>query len=420
MDFHDCIVLYGPELTPYRCDRFQTKGDTIHAIDLQEPCQSIDNGALVIIPGLINSHTHMGDACLPDGATGMTLEQGFFRPNGYKYQELAKRSEAEHYAHIANHLRYMARTGTVCHIDFREQGEYGSQLLRRASAETGVRSVVLGQFEELPFTAEELTANEASLSDEAIAMLKAILQVADGFSESTMNDLTDPAWKQIREITQQQNKLRAIHCLENSGYREESIRITGRGDLARALDFYKPDLVIHATVADASEIEQLSANAVNVVLNPRANSNLGLPFAPIAQLMTSNANCLLGTDNGLLNSPNLFAELDFTYKVAKSQFGNAIAPDPTDVLKMATSNIKGVIDTGTYGYLAPGLPADFVVLNFHQPHLRATRHIVASVVTRVTPDDVLATVRQGQVLFSTPDFDIAKRDIKCSRKTDRL
>ena len=408
MNFQDCIVLYGPDLVPYRCDRFQVKGDTIHSIELREPCRSINSGALVIIPGLINSHTHMGDACLPDGATGMTLEQGFFRPNGYKYRELAKRSEAEHYAHIADHLRYMARTGTVCHIDFREQGAYGSQLLRRASTETGVRSVVLGQFEELPFTAEELTANEARLGQEAIATLQAILQAAEGFSESTMNDLTDPAWQQIYEITQQQHKLRAIHCLENAGYREESIRITGRGDLARALDLYKPDLVIHATVANASEIERLSTDAVNVVLNPRANSNLGLPLAPIAQLLTGNANCLLGTDNGLLNSPNLFAELDFTYKIAKSQFGNATEPDPADVLKMATSNIQGVIDADTYGYLAPGLPADFVVLNFHQPHLRASRHIVASVVTRVTPDDVLATVRQGQVLFSAPDFDMAE------------
>ncbi|MEM9163981.1 MAG: amidohydrolase family protein, partial [Cyanobacteria bacterium P01_F01_bin.4] len=230
MHLQNCIVLYGPDLTPYWCDRIQIAGDTIQSIDLREPCQSIDDGALVIIPGLINSHTHMGDACLPDGATGMTLEQGFFRPEGYKYRELAKRSEAEHYPHIANHLRYMARTGTVCHIDFREQGEYGSQLLRRASVETGVRSVILGQFDTLPFTPAELRANQVGLGEDEIATLQSLLTVADGFSESTMNDLTDGAWQEIYDITQQQGKLRAIHCLENEGYRKESLRITGRGD----------------------------------------------------------------------------------------------------------------------------------------------------------------------------------------------
>ncbi|MEM9006635.1 MAG: amidohydrolase family protein [Cyanobacteria bacterium P01_F01_bin.86] len=399
MEFNDCILLYGPDLEPFWCDRVRIQGDTIQAIDRREPCQSIDHGALVIMPGLYNSHTHMGDACLPDGATGLTLEEGFFRPDGYKYRELAKRSEAEHYQHIANHLRYMARTGTLCHIDFREQGEYGSRLLRRASEETGVRSVILGQFNTLPFTDAQLQLNQEGLSEGAIAELEGILTVADGFSESTMNDLTDPAWQQIRELTQKAGKWRAIHCLENDGYRDMSLHIAGRGDLIRAIELYQPDLVIHATVANDAEIALLSEHRVNVVLNPRANTNLGLPLAPLAKLMDSQTNLLLGTDNGLLNSPNLFAELDFTYKAAKSQFGDAVRPDPAAILKMATSNIRGVLDEDTYGYLEPGLPADFVVLDCTQPHLSASRHLLASIITRVTPADILKTVHQGHTLY---------------------
>lgn len=404
LEIKDCVVFYGPELTPYWCDRIVISGDTIQTIDRRNPCQSIDEGALVLIPGLINSHTHMGDSCLPDGATGLTLEEGFFRPHGYKYRELAERSEVEHLTHIEAHLRYMARTGTVCHVDFREQGLYGTQLLRQASESTGVRSVILGQFDALPFDGAALTANSERLNEGAIAPLQTLLDQADGFSESTMNDLTDPAWQQIYKLTQERDKLRAIHCLENDGYRSESLRITGRGDLERALDLYHPDLVIHATVANTEEQRLLSDHRVNVVLNPRANCNLGLPLAPIARLLGSEANLLLGTDNGLLNSPNLFAELDFTYKIAKSQFGDAVQPHPADILRMVTSNLRSVIDDEIYGYLAPGLPADFVVLNFHQPHLRASRHLVASAVTRVTPADILGTFRQGKALYVAPSL----------------
>lgn len=346
----------------------------------------------------------MGDSCLPDGATGMTLEEGFFRPNGYKYRELAKRSEEEHLFHIANHLHYMARTGTVGHIDFREQGVYGSQLLRRAAEQVGIHSIILGQFNTLPFTEHELQQNQASLSPAAIAELESILSVADGFSESTMNDLTDHAWVQIREIAQRHNKLCAIHCLENENYRETSVAITGRGDLDRAIDLYQPDLVIHATVANDIEIAMLSNHRVNVVLNPRANANLGLPFPPVAKLIESDANLLLGTDNGLLNSPNLLAELDFTYKLAKSQFGDAVRPGPQAILKMATSNVGLALKNNVYGYLEKGLPADFVLLDFTHPHLRASRNILASIVTRVTPDDVLATVRQGHYLYRSEHY----------------
>ncbi|MDX2240951.1 MAG: amidohydrolase family protein [Leptolyngbyaceae cyanobacterium bins.302] len=397
-DIRNCIVLYGSELEPYWCDRFSVEGDTIRQIDRVEPCQTLDRGALVIIPGMYNSHTHMGDSCLPDGATGMTLEEGFFRPNGYKYRELAKQSEAAHLEQIANHLHYMARTGTIGHIDFREQGAYGCQLLRRASEQTGVRSIILGQFNTLPFEDAELQQNQASLPKTAIAELEHMLAIADGFSESTMNDLTDAAWTEIRQLTQRQRKLRAIHCLENEGYRIVSLAITGRGDLERAIDLYDPHLVIHATVANEAEIALMSQQRLNVVLNPRANANLGLPLPPIAQLLNSEANLLLGTDNGLLNSPNLLAELDFTYKVAKSQFGDAIRPDPRQILKMVTSNLRSLLPD-VYGYLDTGLPADFVVLDFTKPHLRRSRHIPASIVTRVTPDDVLATFRQGKALY---------------------
>lgn len=405
VELTNCVVLQGPDLIPYWCDRFITQGDTIQTLERTAPCSTLEAGALVVIPGLYNSHTHMGDSCLPDGATGMTLEQGFFRPHGYKYRELAKQSDADHLAHIVAHLQYMARTGTIGHIDFREQGEYGSQLLKRASEATGVRSVILGQFDSVPFTEAQLQHNQESLSNEAFAELEKILAIADGFSESTMNDLTDAAWSQIYDLTAATGKRRAIHCLENEGYREVSLAVTGKGDLERAIALYHPDLVIHATVANADEIALLSDHRLNVVLNPRANANLGLPLPPIASLMQSEANLLLGTDNGLLNSPNMLAEMDFTYKVAKSQFGNAIHPDPATVLKMATSNIRGFLGGDTYGYLEEGLPADFVVLDFTHPHLRASRHIPASIVTRVTPEDVVMTVRQGKTLYCHPQWD---------------
>ncbi|MEP1080150.1 hypothetical protein NDI52_32830 [Leptolyngbya sp. PL-A3] len=69
LDLRDCIVLEGPELIPHRCSRFVVEGDVVQRMDLQEPCGAIAHGSLVIMPGMYNSHTHMGDSCLPDGAT---------------------------------------------------------------------------------------------------------------------------------------------------------------------------------------------------------------------------------------------------------------------------------------------------------------------------------------------------------------
>ena len=400
-----CIVLWGADLVPHHCARFAWSDDTITELVIGAPAPVVDDGAIVVIPGLYNSHTHMGDSALPDGATGLTLEQGFFRPAGYKYRELAKLEPTEHLARVTAHLRYMAATGTVCHLDFREQGPAGSRLLRAASAATGVESMILGQFNGVPFDAPTLEANTAPLPAEHRAELEAMLAVADGFSESTMNDLTDTAWQEIRDLTTRLGMRRAIHCLENFGYRDVSLARTGRGDLIRALELYDPDFVVHLTVADAAEIALLVARGKTGVLNPRANANLGLPLPPIADLLRAGANLLLGTDNGLLNSPSMLAELDFTYKVAKSQFGDALSPDPVTILRMATSNAHACLGGDHFGRLEKGLPASFVALDFNAGHLRHSRHTVGSVVTRVTPADVLATFHRGRELYRRSDFD---------------
>ena len=398
---NDVIVLLGPDLEPWICRSFEWSMDTIVGIERVEPVLAIEKGARVIIPGLCNSHTHMGDSCMPDGATGLTLEQGFFRPNGFKYRRLAEISREEHLPHVVNHLRYMARTGTVAHIDFREQGPEGSELLREASRLSGVDSVILGQFSGVPFDEAALDANVAALPRESRRELDAILAAADGFSESTMNDLTDTAWAEIRDVTRSLGKLRAIHCLENGGYRDVSLARTGTGDLARALKVYDPDLIVHMTVAEAPEVALLADSGKSAALNPRANANLGLPMPPVRALLDAGVNLLLVTDNGLLNSPNLFAELDFTYKLAKSQYADAVRPDPLEILRMATSNVGKLLGDRHRGYLEAGLPATFVVLDFHQPHLRASQHIPASIVGRVTPEDVLATFRAGQPLYKS-------------------
>ena len=400
----DCVVLIGPDLVPHRCSRFAWSQDTITAIEGGAACDSLDDGALVVIPGLYNGHTHVGDGALPDGATGLTLEEGFFRPHGYKYRELAKLDPTEHQAHLESTLQFMARTGTIAHLDFREQGTAGADLLRAASKSVGLQSIILSQFENSPFDDDALDQNEASLPPDHRAELQTLLSVADGFSESTMNDLTDPAWSEIKSVTRAMDKLRAIHCLENAGYRNLSLQRAGRGDLIRALELLDPQLIIHLTAANSDEIKMMAAAEATAVLNPRANTTLGLPVPPILPLLDAGANLLLGTDNVMLNPPNLFAELDFTYRLARSQAGEArpADPSPASLLRMVTSNIAPVLGGDHHGYLAEGLPASFVVLNFHAPHLRHTRNLLASIVTRVGTEDILATVRHGQKLWGIP------------------
>lgn len=397
------MVLWGPELEPYYCSRFETDGDTISQLDRTEKINTVKGDGLVITPGLYNSHTHMGDSCMLDGTTGLTLEQGFFRPDGYKYKELAKLTPEQQVPHIVAQLSHMVRCGTIGHLDFREEGVKGAEILKAASEEVGIDSIILSQWMTSPFDAATLMENTAELTEAYKAELDAMLVVADGFSESTMNDMTDPAWAYIKKRTKELGKFRAIHCLENLGYRNLSLEMACRGDLIRAIEIYEPNIVVHMTVSSKEEQRLLAESGITGVFNPRANANLGLPLPPIKGLIEAGANMLLGTDNAMLNNSNMLAELDFTYKVAKSQYGDAVNPPPQEILKLATANI-GKVFPERYGYLEKGLPANFVVMDFSTARLRHTHHLLASVVTRLGPEDVLATVLRGKALYKAAHF----------------
>jgi cytosine/adenosine deaminase-related metal-dependent hydrolase len=96
----------------------------------------------------------------------------------------------------------------------------------------------------------------------------------------------------------------------------------------------------------------------------------------------------------------MLAELDFTYKVAKSQYGDALNPPPEAILKMATSNVSQTRWGQEFpGRLEVGLPANYTLIDFDAIHLRRSANLLASVITRVTPADILQTVREGQVLY---------------------
>ncbi|CAF0939032.1 unnamed protein product [Rotaria sordida] len=370
----------------------------------------------VLIPAFVNGHTHIGDSCLPDGATGLTLEQGFFRPHGFKYVELAKQSKQQLIDSMCDTMKYMLSTGTIMHWDFREQGIDGLHLIRQAEKQAmGIKSIVLSQFDQSPFV--DLTDSSQVLPEKSKSELETLWNLkdneaaADGFSESTMNDLTDRAWITIREMSKQyNNKLRAIHCLESDSYRSVSLARTGgrQSDLQRAFELYDPDIVVHLTEATQEDIDviiqqQRSDDCLRsriFVVCPRANATLGLKLPPIHALLTKGINLMLGTDNVMLNQPNMLAEMDFAYRLCKSQSGDN-THDPKAILSMATTinSYPTIYGKNEKGGIYENGPADFVLLDFSAKHLARTRNLMATIVTRLDPRYILATVHKGQTMF---------------------
>src|SRR5881296_3959842 len=111
----------------------------------------------LIIPGLWNAHTHLGDAIVTQELKG-TIEELVAPPHGLKHRVLAKAKDDAVIGAMRRAMATMLRTGTTGFSDFREGGLKGLKLLYAAVAAMPLQGVALGRPAALAYDAKEVSA----------------------------------------------------------------------------------------------------------------------------------------------------------------------------------------------------------------------------------------------------------------------
>ncbi|MUV88577.1 amidohydrolase family protein [Halapricum sp. CBA1109] len=293
----------------------------------------------IVVPAFVNAHTHIGDSVAKEAAVGLSLAAAVVPPDSRKHRRLAEADRSELVAAMARTLEYMAQTGTVTCLDFREFGVEGARALRDAGRQAPIDPFVFGSGDE------------------------SVLEVADGYGASGANDDDFTA---ERAAARAADRPFAIHAGEPDPT-----------DIHPALDL-EPDLLVHMVHAEAEHLERVAEQSVPIAVCPRANTVLDVGTAPVRELL-DHTTVALGTDNVMLNQPSMFREMAYTAK----HF------DVTDreVLEMATA-AGAEIAGRECGVLAPGRPAKLLVLDGDSHNLTGTVDPVSAVVRRATGGDV--------------------------------
>src|SRR5207244_7023148 len=111
----------------------------------------------LILPGLWNAHTHLGDAVVTQELKG-TIEELVAPPHGLKHRVLAKAKDAAVIAAMRRAMATMLRTGSTGFSDFREGGLRGLKLLYAAVAALPLQSIALGRPSGLAYNPREVAA----------------------------------------------------------------------------------------------------------------------------------------------------------------------------------------------------------------------------------------------------------------------
>ena len=268
----------------------------------------IDCEGLLLIPGFINSHTHIADSIGKDISLNTTVDQKIHPMFGIKSKILKNTSDEYLSTFMKNTCNSMVQKGITTFVDFREGGLDGANLRKKVVNDLPIRLILLGRLDFHQNTTE--IKKNIPFPKEKLLELPSLVKICDGIGISGANEHSTSALKSYSKT----KKLRAIHASETIESVQKSKRITGKSETLRALSM-KPDFLIHMTHATKSDLEATSKKTRGIIICPRANSSLSEGIPDIEKMQ--NAGCLLGlgTDNVMINSPDMFREMDYLWKV---------------------------------------------------------------------------------------------------------
>ena len=324
------IILKGQDLVPSKENIVVDDGKIIEIKKDAREGKVIDVEGAIVCPSFINGHIHIGDSIILDEGYSLTLSEMVKPPEGVKHQALANASDDELVEAMKQSMWDMVNSGTTHFIDYREGGIKGIKLLNEASKDIPIKPIILGRD-------DCFYGDDPDLSKVKTAIRK-ILKVADGIAPSGFGEITSDVAKLITEECGRQGKISSIHVAESESNQIESLNNDKATEIAKGVETNFNQLV-HLTNPKSNDLELVANSNQNVVVCPRANATLNVGVAPLNKMLNLGINPLLGTDNVMLNSPNMFRELEFGLKIMSVYYGSYI--NPVDLVKMATTNICG-------------------------------------------------------------------------------
>ena len=353
-----------------------------------EPGQtSFDCSGLLMIPGLVNCHTHVGDSVGKDVALDATTHGTVHPVLGAKARILSRTPPQHLESFMRSACLAMLRRGITTFVDFREGGLDGIRLLKRAAAGT-IRSVILGRPDQY-HASRQVRLNEA-FPESKTAMLYRILDECDGIGISGANENSTAQL----EFYSRTGKLRAIHAAETTQSMLASRRMTKKSEVLRALHM-RPHFLVHMTHANARELKRAAAQSRGIVICPRANAALAGGIPDIEMMRRAGCTVAIGTDNVMINPPDMFREMDYLWKATMGLHRRRL--DPAVILQAATVNAGRILDM-KIGSIRRGYLADAVFVDKNSIDLAPMHNPHAALVHRASGDAIRAVMINGRIM----------------------
>jgi 5-methylthioadenosine/S-adenosylhomocysteine deaminase len=359
--------------------------------------QVIDARGGIIMPGLVNTHTHAAMTLFRGLADDLPLMSWL---NDHIFPAESALDERQVYAGALLACAEMIMSGTTTFCDM----YLFEDAVARAALTAGMRAVVGEVLFDFP--SPHYGAWEQGLAYTA--------QLIDAYRDHPLITIAvEPhspylcapeLLKRAFELARRHRLPMVIHLAETEG-EEQAIRERyGRTPVEHleSLGVLAPNvLACHCVRLSDADIQRLKRCGVKVSHNPESNMKLASGIAPIPELLAAGVCVGLGTDGAASNNNlDLFLEMDTAAKLHKVHRLDPTVLAAATVLRMAT--IDGARALGLdarVGSLAPGKQADLILIDTHKPHLTPLYHPESQLVYAAKGSDVTTVIINGRVVM---------------------
>ena len=373
-------------------------GPKAHVENYFEARRTIDAGGGLIMPGLVNAHTHAPMALFRGMADDLPLKVWL---EEYIFPAEARWVDADFvYWGALLSCAEMIRSGTTTFAD----GYFFEDQVARAVQESGLRAV-LGQgildflTPDSPSTAESLRKAEAFLRQTHVSSL-----IRPALFPHSLYTCSPGLLKQCQNLAERYGSPLIIHLAETQMELKDVYNKYGQSPI-KSMEKYgllSPSLIAcHCVWLSESEMDLLATRGVKVVHNPESNMKLASGVAPVPELLARGIPVGLGTDGcASNNNQDIFQEMDTAAKLHKVHRLDPTVMPADVVLHMATLGGARVLGLDEeIGSLAVGKRADLIILDLNRPHLLPIYNFASHLVYAATGADVRDVIVEGRLIM---------------------
>ena len=384
------------------------EGERIAAVSSTRPqgpfAQEIDCGGNVLMPGLVNAHTHIPMTLMRGYAGGCDLHtwlNDWIFPAEAKLDDRAVRAGAD----LALAELIAGGVTTIADMYMHTPAIAQAVLAAGISANLSCGGVYFGAPGDFsPDTCKDCE-NQRILTEEFHGAGNGqILVDASVHGEYTSNV---PLWQWMADYAQRKGLGMHVHVSETQSEHEGSLTRWGLTPF-RILDRYgvwdTRAIAAHCVWTTEDDWAGMAEKGVACVHNPVSNLKLGSGVAWIPAMKAAGVPIALGTDGvSSNNNQDMFEEMKFAAVLHNGVTRDPLALLPQDVLAMATRDGGKALGRKT-GRIAPGYVADLILVDFTRPHLTPCHSVMDNLVYAAHGSDVVMNMARGKIIYKDGTF----------------